>query len=125
MDDQKMQKILNDARAYKKEGKFTKALELYDEVYNHLIKEAADYARSFEGPGIDNGDTRKVMPQFFNKADEYLKRDNRACTILNNMGVIFAEIGDKETAKKYFNESIKYIPDGLNYQNPHTSLENL
>ena len=120
-----MQQKIDQARIYKKEGKFADAMKLYDELYEQLIKESTDYARSFEGSEVDEGSTKKVMPQFFNKSDEYLKRDNLVCTILNNMGVIFAEAGDKKSAKKYFEESIKYIPDSLDYQNPKIGLEEL
>ena len=120
-----MQQKFNQAWEYKKEGKLTDAMKLYDELYEQLIKESCNYARSFEGSEIDEDNTRKVMPKFFNKADEYLKRDKLACTILNNMGVIFAEIGDKESARRYFEESIKHIPDGLDYQNPIIGLNNL
>ncbi|MCG2809011.1 MAG: hypothetical protein L6275_01555, partial [Candidatus Portnoybacteria bacterium] len=96
MTDKIFQEKFNKAWQYKKEGKFSDAIKLYDELYNQLIKEATEYARNFNGSQIDEGETRKVMPQFFNKADEYLKRDDLTCTILNNMGVIFAELGDKE-----------------------------
>src|SRR5690606_1032911 len=122
MDNITFQQKFNLAWENKKKGSFSEAMEIYDELYTQLIKEAGDYARSFEGSTVDEGDTRKIMPLFFNKSEEYLKRDNVACTILNNMGVIMAEVGNKDSAKKYFEESIKFTPDDLDYQNPIIGL---
>lgn len=125
MEDKLFQEKFNQAWQYKKERKFSDAMELYDELYNQLIVGATKYARSFKNSEIDEGKTRKIMPQFFNKADEYLKKDSLTCTILNNMGVIFAEVGDNKSAKKYFEESIKYTPYGIDYQNPKIGIKEL
>lgn len=125
MNDQSFQEKFDQAWTNQKKGKFTDAMKLYDELYEQLIKEAADYARSFDRSEIDEGDAKKGMPLFFIKAEEYSKRDNRVCTILNNVGVIFTETGDKESAIKYFKESIKFTPDGLDYQNPKIGLKEL
>ena len=125
MDNQEFQKKFNQAIVYKKEGNPVESIKLYDELYEQLTKEAAEYARKFDGAMIDDGATRKIMPQYFGKAEEYLKRDNVACTILNNMRVIFAEAGDKVSAAKYFKESINYTPDGLDYPNPKIGLKEL
>lgn len=125
MDDINKEKIYNRAFSLKEEGKLSESLELYNNLYDILIKESTEYACSFEGSEINKGETRKIMPQFFKKADEYLKKDNWACLVLNNIGVIFAETGDKKSAKKYFEESIKYTPEGLDYQNPIIGLEEL
>ncbi|MEK7566707.1 MAG: tetratricopeptide repeat protein [Patescibacteria group bacterium] len=119
------QEKFNKAWELKKQGKCSDALKLYNELYGRLIKDANKYARSFEGSVIDKGNTRKLMPQLFRKTDEYLKRDNLACAILNNMGVIYEELGDRDTAKKYFEESIRLTPDNLNYPNPKIGLEEL
>ena len=120
-----LQELLNKAWELKKEGKFIEALDFYNKAYDILIKESVDYAKNFEGSEINEGKTRKVMPKFFNKADEYLKKDNVICTILNNMGVIFAELGDKKTAKKYFEESIKFTPPKVDYPDPKVGLKEL
>src|SRR3989344_4326684 len=101
------QDLFNKAWEKKKEGDFAGALKLYDELYEQLIKEASDFAHSFEDSVIDEGKTTKIMPQLFRKSDEYLKKDKSACTILNNMGVIYGEIGNSEMAIKYFEESIR------------------
>jgi len=125
MSDEQIQRALNKAWEYKKTGKYAKALKIYDKIYNALIKKAADHTRKIDGTVIDEGTTRKIIMEYFKEADKSLKQDNVACTILNNMGVIFAELGDKKTAKKYFEESVKLTPERLNYQDPLIGLKNL
>ena len=115
MKDKIFQKKFVKAWNYKKEKKFVKATELYVELYRQLIKDALEH---FKGTSkSETGDRKRV--------EEYLKGDNLACTILNNIGVIFAEIGDKKSAKKYFEESIKLTPTRLDYQNPKIGLKEL
>ena len=120
-----IQEILNKAWEYKKSGKLSEALDLYNKAYDYLIKEAIKSAKKSSDTVVDEKNTRKIMPKYFVEAEKYLKKDDVVCVILNNMGVIFAELGDKENAKKYFKESIKLTPDKLNYQNPHIGLKNL
>lgn len=120
-----IQLLLNQAWEEKKEGKFTESLALYDQVYGELVKEATEHARAQQGTTEDEGDTRKILPKYFEEADNYLRRDNVVCTILNNMGVIFAELGDKDAARKHFEESIKYTPQGMEYENPKVGLKSL
>ena len=120
-----IQEILNKAQEHKKLGELSEALDLYNQAYDFLIKEATQSAKKTSGTTVDEGSTRKIMPKYFVEAEKYLKNDNVVCIILNNMGVIFAELGDKKNAKKYFEESIKLTPNKLNYQNPHVGLKSL
>lgn len=41
------------------------------------------------------------------------------------MGTIFAELGDKNTAKKMFEQAIDLTPDGIEYNDPKIALEEL
>lgn len=115
MKDSAFQEKFNQAWELKKRGKFTDAMSLYSELYEQLIRDAFEHTGG--STGTETQDNIKVI--------EYLKGDNLACTILNNMGVILAEAGNKESARKYFEESIKHIPDGVNYQNPIIGLKEL
>ena len=117
--------MINQAITLKQEGKLSEALAMYDQVYGELVKEATEHARSQHGTVEDEGSVHKILPQYFQEADEYMKKDKTICTILNNMGVIFAELGEKISAKKYFEESIKYTPSGMDYENPRIGLTNL
>ncbi len=122
-----MNKKFNKAWEYKKQKKFKEALDLYRELQNELADKAAEYARTLPETGIDTDDGKGViiMPKLFLEADNYLKRDSHYATVLNNMGVIYAEAGDKQSAINCFKESILYTPDGLSYPNPKIGLEEL
>lgn len=115
MTDKEVQKKINDALELKKQGKFEDAMKLYSEFYEQLIRDA------FEATGgIGKFEERDEI-----KVNKYLKGDNLACTVLNNMGVILAEAGNKEGARNYFEESIKLTPNGLDYPNPKVGLKEL
>lgn len=120
-----IQTKLNQAWELKKEGKHSEALKLYQEVHDFLVDEASEHARQVPGTRIDEGNTRKIMPSLFIETEKYLRRDNVFCTVLNNMGVIYAEAGDMDSARKCFEDSIKFTPDGTDYPNPKIGLEEL
>jgi tetratricopeptide (TPR) repeat protein len=120
-----IQKLINEAREYKNAGKLASALSCYNSVMDQLCSEAAEYARSQPDSCFDIGDERRFTLKYFEYTDSYLKRDNVASVVNNNMGVIFAELKDFVNARKSFGESIKYTPDGINYPDPKINLENL
>ncbi len=119
------QEKFNQAWEYKKQGNLSEALRLYKELHDELIDEAGEYARSLPGTRVDEDSTRKIMPSLFTEAENYLKRDSVFGTILNNMGVIYADVGDIKSARKCFEESIKFTPDGFDYPNPKIGLAEL
>ena len=120
-----LQDLLNKAWKQKKTGDLAGALKLYKDACNKLVDGASEHAREIPGTRIDEGDTRKVMPSLFTEAEKYLCRDNVYSTTLNNMGVIYAEAGDVESARQCFEDSIKFTPEGTDYQNPKIRLKEL
>lgn len=125
MNQQEKFEKFNKAWGLKKQGKLKDALDLYMSLYDELIKEAAEYAGSIPGTEITDGKTVTMMPSFMTEAEKFLKREKLACTILNNMGVIYAEVGDKESARNCFEQSIELTPDGVDYPNPKIGLKEL
>ena len=119
------QEKFNKAWTLKKEGNFAEALKLYKELHDELVDEAGESAWEIPGTRIDEGDTRKIMPSLFTETEKYLRKYNMFCTILNNMGVIYAEAGDKESARRCFEDSIKFTPEGIDYPNPKIGLKEL
>lgn len=118
------QENIDKALLYKKAGKLADSLNLYKELYVLLVKEAADYAKCIERPRIYEADNpQELTPKFFKNAGEYLRSDNLACIIFNNICLILAETGQKEAAKKYFKKSIKYLPGGMGYPDYEIWLE--
>jgi len=114
MNNQEFQGKLANALLLKKAGRQVEALELYIELYAQLKEDAFDYARCVDSSGTDDDGLSIDTAQFYSNADEYLKSDNLACIILNNICVILANTGHKAAARKYFIKLIKYLPDGEN-----------
>lgn len=112
---QEFQEKFDKAMLYQKESKLDVALNLYKDLYAQLVIEATDYAKCIERPKTFDGKPKDFSPHFLKNAGEYLRSDNLASLILNNICVILAEVGNKELAKKYFKQSIKYIPGGMDY----------
>ena len=88
---------------------------IYSELYERLIKDA------FESTG---NPTDSYLEDEV-RIGSYLRGDKLACTILNNMAVILTENGKKDSARKYFEESIKYTPKDLEYPDPVIGLNQL
>lgn len=120
-----LQKLINEAKEFKKSGKLASALSCYNAVMDQLCLEAAEYARSQPDSYFDTKETRHFTPKYFEYTDAYLKRDNVASRVSNNIGVIFADLKNFESAKKYFFEAIKYTPKNENYSDPETNLKEL
>ncbi len=124
-----LQKILNKARELKKKGEKVEALKLYSQAFDILSKEAQEYAHNSKESYEDieeNGESiRRILPEWFDKAKEYLKRDKTAAVISNNMATILGELGDYEGARKMFEQAVELTPDGENYPNPRLGLEEL
>lgn len=115
MNDTTFQQKFDSARVFKKERKYEEAMALYSELYEQLIRDAFEHT----------GKPTKSEKEDEERINNYLKGDKMACTILNNMAVILAEVGNKEGAKKYFELSITVTPSDLDYQNPIIGLKEL
>jgi len=45
------------------------------------------------------------------------------CIVMNNIGTVYLEAGDLESAEKAFKESIEFIPQGYNYPPPTEAID--
>ena len=52
-----------------------------------------------------------------------LKSSPEYSTVMNNIGMVYLEAGDLNSAEKAFNESVKFIPEGYNYTQPIEALD--
>lgn|SRR5262249_43075142 len=120
-----LQKVINKAWRAKKEGHSLAALQYYKEALEQLEDKASAYARKCPGTYSDEGNTRKINPLLFQVAREYLRRDDIATKISNNMATILAEEGDVEGAKKMFHQAIELTPEGQDYPDPKIGLSEL
>ena len=118
--------LINQAKDFKQAGKLANALSCYQAVMDQLCSEATEHARSYPDSYFDiKEQVRRFSPKYFEYADSYLKRDNLASVVSNNIGVIFAELQNFDSAKKYFLEAMKYTPEGEIYLEPEINLRNL
>lgn len=109
-------------------GNFKKALEWYSKAANGIVEAVTDEvfkdrARCFRDELVDGKRTLVVLPYAEEKTHEVLHSDPRYAIFTNNIGVCLMELGDLESAREKFRESIEFIPDGYNYPDPFKNLE--
>ena len=109
MDPNYIQVLVNQARAHKKERQPKEALSCYKEAGDLLLSEARSFARN-NGGVTDVGDDRIIGGEFFGLCLDYLRQDKVYATILNNMGVLYAESGQYGDARKCFTEAVQTHP---------------
>lgn len=114
---------IQQAIEHKNAGRLQEALEAYSEAFDYLLMEARSFAKKTAGYK-DEGETRKIPQEYFDAVRNYLRRDENAARISNNGGVLFARLGDHETAKKWFEQAIDLHPNG-EYREARINLENL
>jgi tetratricopeptide (TPR) repeat protein len=118
-------KIMDGAEKLKDAGELQAALEKYNEAFNLLIDMSGHYAREQEVAITDLKELRSKAEVLFAHSKDYLKRDSTAATILNEMGILFMDLGEHDNARQKFLEAIEYIPDGEDFSEPADNLERL
>lgn len=105
-------------------GELQKALDCYSQALDCLVAEAKTHAEKFE-PQTASAvlGTAQVSEFYLQKFTEYLKKDQAASIISNNMAVIFAKMGNRESAKSFFEQAIDLTPKGVDYQDPQIGLQ--
>lgn len=71
-------------------------------------------------------DGKKVLlfsKEVFVGIKNYCSLDPIFAATRNNMGICFAELGDKETARAMFKEAIEFIPEGMRFTTPEKNLK--
>ena len=112
---------------YRKKGDTHKAIELYiraGDIYSEELarKNIDKYTReevTDEGKRVlvvDPIAMEKVM-------NELLRSEPWPAYFSNNIGICYLELGDFESAKIAFEESIEFTPDGFDYPAPQHHLE--
>jgi tetratricopeptide (TPR) repeat protein len=69
--------------------------------------------------------TRRITPQYLEAVRERLSSNLMYSLLTNNLGSAFGKKNDIAEAKKWFLESIAFIPDDVNYPDPKMGLEEL
>ncbi len=120
-----IQALVNKAQNLKDSGKYQEALMCYSDTMDLLVEEANEYARNQEGTQVDIGSLRSITPRFFDESRKFLKQDMTAAIISNNMGSLYARLGDKENAEKMFKDAIDLTTEGQEYTDPKTGLKEI
>ena len=123
MDDQRI--LFEKALELKKEGKSHNALEVFSQAFDVLIDEAGLYARHKQGFGVTIEALRPMKSTLLEDSKIYLRQNTTAASLLNEMALLFAELGDYENAKQKFEEAIDLIPPDSEYDDPIINLAEL
>jgi tetratricopeptide (TPR) repeat protein len=111
---------------YKETGNVQKALEIYEmginKLFDRAIKLIADEEGCFSSTNDKGERVLNVSPKAFERIRELCKMDVTFAALRNNMGTCFVELGDYDTARQMFSESIDFTPDGLSYDHPRYNL---
>lgn len=74
---------------------------------------------------FDKDGIRHILPAYFSCFFDKLKLNLLYSTILNNLGTLFAENGSYSKARQCFEESIEFVPPGVNFKDPEVGLNML
>ena len=74
---------------------------------------------------FDQDNIRYVLPNFIHTFADCLTWNKIYATYLNNIGVAYAEMGNRNKAIEYFKEAIAFTPKGTDYPNPIIGLNEL
>lgn len=119
------QSLIEIAVELKKHDQKEEALSAYSKAFDALVDESGIYARGKVGDSIALEDLRLKTPELIKYSKEYLKQDIMASSILNEMGLLFANLGEYENAKQKYNEAIELIPSDVVFDDPSTNLAEL
>lgn len=74
---------------------------------------------------FDKEGIRYVLPNFINTFADCLTWNIIYATYMNNIGVVYAEMGIYDKAKEFFLEAIVFTPEGTDYPNPIIGLKEI
>ena len=115
---------------YRMSGELTKALEWYSRAADGMVSAVTEMVHKEQDDNlsnevIDETRTHDVLPRTVEKRREILRSDPTYAIIKNNIGICFIGLGDIDSAREQFRESIEYIPDDFNYPEPYKNLESI
>lgn len=116
---------------YSNMGKYRQALECYECAAEAIMEIAfsqlaKDGQRYFPSEVTTDGKNVLMMtPEAFDRIETILKSNLMWAINRNNIGSCLAAIGEKPRAKEMFEESIRFIPEGVKYDAPSFGLKDL
>ncbi|MCU0652631.1 MAG: hypothetical protein MUD10_00015 [Candidatus Pacebacteria bacterium] len=118
--------LMEEAARFEQAGELEKSLNAYSRALDVLVDEARAAAEKSE-PAVADAIVGKgvISEQYLAKFNNYLKKDYRAAAVSNAMGMIFAKMGNKPSARDFFEQAIDLTPPGEVYDDPHIGMEML
>jgi tetratricopeptide (TPR) repeat protein len=116
---------------YKSMGQYQQALDSYNKGAEAIVNMAfSQFMKDKENnsPFKMTSDGKNVLmmtPEAMEGIQGILKSNLMWAINRNNIGVCLAAVGDIEGAKRMFEESISFIPEGVRYDSPYTGLRDL
>ncbi len=113
---------------YSKQGKYELAIQTYKSGIEKLIDSYIEKTNKINPDIIGSskdGKILKINTRLFDEVQRLLKSEVIYATLINNIGYCHLELNRFDEAKKCFQESIEFTPEGVNYMPPKLGLQNL
>ncbi len=125
-----IQELITKATVNQKMGEDREALQYYNQAFEALTDEAANYAHMQpftvkDGIDPEGKKVRTILPRYFEVTKTYLKRDETVYIVLKNMAVIYHKSGDINSAINALEQAIELAPDGHDVSDAQNGLDNL
>lgn len=116
--------------AYLERGQCDEALEWFAKAAEGIVDGVTeevyrDKERCFMEKCIDGKKTLVLLPYAVEKTHEALRSNPAYAIVKNNMGVCLMGLGELDSARDQFRESVEFIPDGFDYPDPAMHLEDI
>lgn len=118
-----MEQLLEKALKLEQQGEKDQALETLSKAFDVLIDEAGAYARAEVGENKDTDELRAMAPTLIEYSTVFLRRNLTAAMILNNMGLLFGELGQYDAAVQKFEEAVRLTPASIEFDDPSDNLQ--
>ena len=116
---------------YSKVGNYQAALECYERAAEAIIEMAhtqlaKDDKKYFTSTVTTHGlNSLMINPEAFDSIESILKSNLMWSISMNNIALCLTALGERARAKKIFEESIRFIPEGVGYDAPFDGLRAL
>jgi|GEM_PF-1649617 len=119
-----IEQLVQKALELEQQGEKDEALTTLSAAFDMLVEEAGVHAKAVLGT-TDTEELRLKTSELINHSNQYLRKNLTASMLLNNMGLLFMELGEYDASKQKFEESNSLIPDNTQYNDPVENLQTL
>lgn len=130
LDKSSVEVLIGLALTIKKRGDIQKAIEVYSQATETLMSNIYEKLKE-EGQNVNNKVPNDNPARLNHETEclflvpEKLKQDPLYCTIQNNIGICYVDLGQYDEAEKAFIDAIEYTPISVDYQEPIIALRQL